>query len=352
LFPGEILDRSGQLRQWLRSILGGDDFDVAPASDDASFRRYFRVRHRPSGLSLIVMDAPPGKEDCRQFVRVAHLLQQAGVHVPEIRAQDLDQGFLLLSDLGTKTYLDVLRDDNAAELYRDATESLLRIQLSSPGGVLPDYDRELLDREIRLFTEWYIGRQLKHALTPSEREILEKTFSSIIDNNLRQPRVFVHRDYHSRNLMACEPRPGILDFQDAVLGPITYDLVSLLRDAYIAWDEERVLDWAIRYWERARAQRLPVPTDFADFYRDFEWMGAQRQLKVLGIFARLFFRDGKGGYLKDQPLVLRYLKTTCRRYGELVGLARLLETLDADETQPASPAARERNPAQQPGNPR
>jgi aminoglycoside/choline kinase family phosphotransferase len=331
LFWEEILDRAGQLQRWLRTALGGGDFELAPASDDASFRRYFRVRGDSAGSSLIVMDAPPDKEDCRQFVRVAHLLGETGVHVPEIRAQDLDQGFLLLSDLGSATYLDVLDEGNAGDLYNDACESLIRIQRTSRQGVLPDYNRELLDREMRLFADWFLERQLGRKLGAAQRETLEKSFSALLENNLGQPRVFVHRDYHSRNLMVCEPRPGILDFQDAVYGPITYDLVSLLRDAYISWDEERVLDWAIRHWERARKERLPVRSDFADFYRDFEWMGAQRQLKVLGIFSRLYFRDGKDGYLKDQPRVMRYLRTTCQRYRELAGLARLIEEIEPME---------------------
>jgi len=325
------LDRAGQLRSWLQSVLGGADFEIAPASADASFRRYFRVRGQGARPSLIAMDSPPEKEDCRQFVHVAHLFRQAGVHVPEIRAQNLEQGFLLLSDLGSATYLDVLDESNAGELYRDACESLVRIQLASRRGVLPDYEWALLDREIRLFADWYIERQLSRKPDAAQCETLEKSFSALLENNLRQPRVFVHRDYHSRNLMACEPRPGILDFQDAVYGPITYDLVSLLRDAYISWDEERVLDWAIHYWERARKECLPVPSDFAEFYRDFDWMGAQRQLKVLGIFSRLYLRDGKDRYLKDQPLVMRYLRATCQRYRELAGLARLLEEFEPTE---------------------
>jgi aminoglycoside/choline kinase family phosphotransferase len=277
------------------------------------------------------MDAPPDKESCGPFVHVARLLAKAGVHVPKIHAQDLEQGFLLLSDLGNTTYLDALDEHNAGRLYEDALDALLRIQRASRPGLLPDYDRELLEKELRLFPDWYLARQLQRKLDSAQLQTLEKAFSAILANNLGQARVFVHRDYHSRNLMVCEPCPGILDFQDAVYGPITYDLVSLLRDAYIAWDEERVIDWAIRYWERARAEGLPVAGDFADFYRDFEWMGAQRQLKVLGIFARLSFRDGKDGYLKDQPLVMGYLRRTCERYRELAALARLLEELEPQE---------------------
>ena len=325
------MDRAEQLRRWLVVTLASDDFSIAPASDDASFRRYFRIRRGAAQASLVAMDAPPDKENCAPFVHVAHLFAAAGVHVPTIHAQDLEQGFLLLSDLGDTTYLDALDEHNAGRLYEDALAALLRIQRASRPGSLPDYDRELLEKELRLFHDWYIARQLQRELDTTQLRTLEKTFSTILDNNLGQARVFVHRDYHSRNLMVCEPCPGILDFQDAVYGPITYDLASLLRDAYIAWDEERVIDWAIRYWERARAGGLPVPGDFADFYRDFEWMGAQRQLKVLGIFARLSFRDGKDGYLKDQPLVMSYLRRTCERYRELAGLGRLLEDLERQE---------------------
>jgi aminoglycoside/choline kinase family phosphotransferase len=325
------LDRAEQLRQWLATTLGSGDFSIAPASDDASFRRYFRIRRGEAQPSLVAMDAPPGRENCAPFVHVARLFAATGVHVPTIHAQDLEQGFLLLSDLGDTTYLDALDERNAASLYEDALDALLRIQRASRPGLLPDYDRELLERELRLFPDWYVARQLQRELDAAQLQTLEKAFSTILGNNLGQARVFVHRDYHSRNLMVCEPCPGILDFQDAVYGPITYDLVSLLRDAYVAWDEERVIDWAIRYWEKARTGGLPIARDFSDFYRDFEWMGVQRQLKVLGIFARLSFRDGKDGYLKDQPLVMSYLRRTCERYRELAALGRLLEELEPQE---------------------
>jgi aminoglycoside/choline kinase family phosphotransferase len=319
------------MRQWLETTLGARDFSIAPASDDASFRRYFRIRRSGSQPSLIVMDAPPEKEDCRPFVHVARLFAEAGAHVPAVQAQDLEQGFLLLSDLGDTTYLKTLDADNADRLYRDALEALLRIQLASRPGLLPDYDHALLERELRLFPDWYVARQLGRTLDQSQHAVLENAFSILLTNNLGQPRVFVHRDYHSRNLMVCQPCPGILDFQDAVYGPITYDLVSLLRDAYIEWEEQQVIDWVVRYWKMAREACLPVSGDFAEFYRDFEWMGAQRQIKVLGIFARLFHRDGKDGYLKDQPLVMRYLRRTCERYSELAALARLLDVLDVKE---------------------
>ncbi|HUL90904.1 MAG TPA: phosphotransferase [Burkholderiales bacterium] len=324
------MDRAEQLRGWLNATLGVET-RIAPASDDASFRRYFRVRRAGAQPSLIAMDAPPDKESCAQFVRVAGLFAEAGVHVPAIHAQDLAQGFLLLSDLGDTTYLSALDERSAGVLYGHALDALIRIQLASRPGALPEYDRGLLEKEMRLFPDWYVSRQLRRELSPAQAEDLEKAFAEILANNLAQPRVFVHRDYHSRNLMACDPCPGILDFQDAVYGPVTYDLVSLLRDAYIGWEEERVIDWTVRYWEKARRARLPVAAEFADFYRDFEWMGAQRQLKVLGIFARLSLRDAKSGYLKDQPRVMGYLRRTCERYRGLSPLTRLLDQLDATE---------------------
>jgi N-acetylmuramate 1-kinase len=326
------LDRLAQLHRWLEGVLGTSSFELAPASRDASFRRYFRV-NLPSGGTRVAMDAPPEKEDCRPFVHAAGLLRAAGVHVPTIHAQSLPEGFLLLSDLGTTTYLEALDAASADRLYGDAIAALVRIQLASSPGALPEYARALLLAELRLFPDWYVARQLGRELSSAQCAVLDGAFSLLLENNLAQPKVFVHRDYHSRNLMVCEPCPGILDFQDAVYGPITYDLVSLLRDAYIEWDEERVLDWAIVYWESARKAGLPMAGDFAAFYRDFEWMGAQRQLKVLGIFARLCYRDGKDAYLKDQPLVMRYLRRTCERYAELVPLARLLGDLASEQRQ-------------------
>ena len=325
------MDRLESLRQWLESVLGHGDFTLAPASNDASFRRYFRASFADGRPSLIAMDAPPGHEDCRPYVHVAKLFGAAGVHVPALHACDLDRGFLLLSDLGDITYLAALGEGNADRLYGDALDALIRIQLASRADALHDYSRELLSRELALFPEWYVGRQLGAELSGSRRQVLDEGFARLLENNLAQARVFVHRDYHSRNLMLSEPNPGILDFQDAVYGPVTYDLVSLLRDAYVCWPEERVIDWCIRYWERARKSGLPLAPDFADFYRDFEWMGAQRQFKVLGIFARLCFRDGKDGYLRDQPLVMRYLRATCGRYRELAPLARLLDELEPAE---------------------
>jgi len=323
---GPSLERAELLENWLKQQFPDTPHSVTAASADASFRRYFRVGME--GRTLIVMDAPPEHEDCRPFIHVAGLFGAAGVHVPKVLAQDLERGFLLLDDLGSTTYLDALDESTADRLYRDAIDALIRIQLASRPGLLPDYDEALLLREMRLFPEWYVGKHSQAALAPEQAAVLEETFRLIVANVLAQGRVFVHRDYHSRNLMVTEPNPGILDFQDAVYGAPSYDLVSLLKDAYIGWEEERVLDWTIRYWEKAKKAGLPVAGDFADFYRDFEWMGVQRHLKVLGIFARLYHRDGKAGYLKDMPLVMTCLRKACERYRDLAPLLRLLDQLE------------------------
>ncbi len=322
--------RLAQLKQWLGAVAtpAVSIDSLRPASADASFRRYFRV-DAASGDSHIVMDAPPPQEDVRPFIQVAELFGQTGVTVPRILAQDVDQGFLLLSDLGNTTYLSQLNADTAHKLYIDAIDSLVLLQTHSRPGVLPAYDRAMLARELQLFPEWYVGKHLDATLSPAQQADLDKVFETLLANNLAQPQVYVHRDYHSRNLMVLpKGNPGILDFQDAVYGPITYDLVSLLRDAYIQWDEEMVLDWTIRYWERARRAGLPVSHDIDDFYRDFEFMGVQRHLKVLGIFARLYHRDGKDGYLKDLPLVMEYTRKAAARYRELAPLIRLLDVLE------------------------
>jgi aminoglycoside/choline kinase family phosphotransferase len=319
------MERFRLLENWIRTQFPDKPFTLAPASADASFRRYFRVTF--SDGTLIAMDAPPPQEDCTPFVHVAGLFAASGAHVPEILAQDLAQGFLLLSDLGSTTYLQALNDDadNTNRLYRDAVAALVKIQLASQANVLPDYDETLLLRELNLFPEWYLDRHLHVVPGATQKAELDRIFQRIVQNNLAQPRVFVHRDYHSRNLMVTTPNPGIIDFQDAVYGPITYDLVSLFKDAYISWDEERILDWLIRYWEQARKLGLPVAGDFADFYRDFEWMGVQRHIKVLGIFSRLNYRDGKSDYLAHLPLVEEYLRKACERYRELHPLLTLLD---------------------------
>jgi aminoglycoside/choline kinase family phosphotransferase len=323
------VERLHALREWAARQLGGDSLDIAPASADASFRRYFRVTAR--GRDYLVMDAPPAHEDCRPFIAVARLFGDAGVHVPEVLAQDLEQGFLLLTDLGDTTYLSALNDSTARELYLASNDALIRIQQASRPGVLPEYDRALLTRELMLFPDWYVAKHLGVEMNAQQKAILDTVFERILANNLAQPQVYVHRDWHSRNLMVSDPNPGILDFQDAVHGPISYDLASIYRDAYIQWDEEHQLDWVIRYWEKARAARLPVREDFGEFWRDFEWMGAQRHIKVLGIFARLYHRDGKDGYLKDMPRVMHYLRKVCERYDELKPLLFLLDGLENRE---------------------
>jgi len=319
--------RRAAVESWLAAQLRGARFSLTPASVDASFRRYFRAT-LPDGRSYVVMDAPPDKEDCRPFVHIARLLRAAGVHAPEVHAEDLAQGFLLLGDLGTQTYLQELNANNAARLLGDATDALLRWQLATRPGELPPYDEALLRREMNLFPEWYVSRHLGVELSNAQKSGLEGIFRMLVKSALAQPAVYVHRDYMPRNLMVSDPNPGVLDFQDAVLGPITYDLVSLLRDAFLSWDEERVLDWSVRYWEKAKRAGLPVETGFAEFWRALEWMGLQRHLKVLGIFARINYRDGKPKYLEDTPRFIRYARAVSERYAALAPLARLLDELE------------------------
>ncbi len=325
------MQRKELLTQWLSGLYPNESFTIAPASADASFRRYFRATF--ANRVLIVMDAPPQREDCRPFLHVGELFESAGTHVPHVYAQDLTQGFLLLSDLGNTTYLQALTADNTRQLYGAATDALIKIQLASKENELPRYDEALLRRELNLFPEWYIAKHLGATLSAKQSAKLEEVFKRILANNLAQPCVYVHRDYHSRNLMVSEPNPGILDFQDAVYGPITYDLASLFKDAYIKWEEEEIMDWLIRYWEKARKAGLPVREDFGEFYRDYEMMGVQRHIKVLGIFARLYHRDGKDGYLKDIPLVFEYLYRASVRYIDLKPLQVLLEELQPQAIQ-------------------
>ncbi len=323
--------RLNTLRDWLKALQASWQLDLdtlEPASADASFRRYFRIASKnPDFGTLIVMDAPPQHEPLDTFIKVDLLLSAAGLNVPQILEQNIAEGFLLLNDLGTTTYLAELNNETADLLYQDATHALVQMQLASKPDVLPNYDEALLQRELDLFPEWYLNKHLNIELTDLQDAQLKKSFAFIIENNLAQAKVYVHRDYHARNLMVTAiNNPGVIDFQDAVYGPITYDASSLWRDAYIAWPEERVIDWVIKFWEEGRKVGLPMPNDFGQFYRDFEWMGLQRHLKVLGIFARLFHRDGKDGYLKDIPLVLEYAIATANRYIELKPLARILES--------------------------
>ncbi|MFM9834814.1 MAG: aminoglycoside phosphotransferase family protein [Methylophilaceae bacterium] len=327
------MQRKIQLEKWLSEILVGKTFSLTTASADASFRRYFRVHL--GDKTLIAMDAPPPQEDCTPFVKVAKFLLDAGLNVPVVVAQDLTKGFLLLSDLGDDTYLQHLNNDSAQMLYLDATNALLKMQLASKSHDLPMYDEALLMREMQLFPDWYVVKHLGFSMNSEQQGWLQLTFEALNKNILSQSQVTVHRDYHSRNLMVTPYNsPGILDFQDAVHGAITYDLVSLLKDAYIHWDEEQVIDFAVRYWEPAKKTGLPVPQDFSEFYRDFEWMGAQRHIKVLGIFARLYHRDGKDGYLKDMPLVMHYLRKVCERYVELRPMLRFLDALEGKVPRP------------------
>ncbi|CAN7677974.1 aminoglycoside phosphotransferase family protein [Variovorax paradoxus] len=381
--------RAAAFQNWLAGIGAAHGLrpeTVRLASADASFRRYFRIDATGSAASRIVMDAPPDKENSEPFVQVARLMAEAGVTAPQVLEWDPTHGFLLLDDLGRETMLDVIdpaRPDASRPLYDQAIDALIRWQLASRPGVLPPYDRALLERELALFPEWYIGRHRGIAVEGQLKERLERSFRLIVESNLASPSVYVHRDFMPRNLMvnvaptlgtgvsslppegalAASGRPGggsaptlgtgvsslppegalaalgrpgggsaadlgVLDFQDAVYGPITYDIASLMRDAFLSWDEEFVLDVTIRYWEAARKARLPVDADFGAFYRSVEWMGLQRHLKVAGIFARLTLRDGKPRYLADTPRFIAYIRSTASRYMELTPLLRVIDEIE------------------------
>jgi aminoglycoside/choline kinase family phosphotransferase len=318
-----------ELRQWLAGQLAVDvdRLVLQAASADASFRHYYRIDL--DGRSLIVMDASAESASCRPFVDIARLLAAGGLNVPSIIAEDLARGWLLLGDLGRQTYLDVLDEDNADALFAAAIAALVDLQRIECPPQLPSYDAALLRRELELFPEWYLQRHLGLHMDAELRAQLDAIFARLIDSALAQPRVLVHRDYMPRNLMVSERLPGVLDFQDAVCGPISYDPVCLFRDAFISWPESRVEAWLGDYWRRARAAGLPVPATFADFYRDCDLMGAQRHLKVIGIFARICHRDGKPKYVEDVPRFFAYLRGVCaRRRPELDGLATLLDRLE------------------------
>lgn len=322
--------RSESLKLWLKNLpkeLGIDVNTLKPASSDASFRRYFRVQaNNHKNSSYIVMDAPPDKEDSKPFIHVANLLLQAQIDVPIITQTNLEEGFLLLSDLGSKTLFSEITPENASNFYKKVSTTLIQLQKSTLTHELPTYNETLLRRELDLFPEWYLAKHLDYKLTDKERLDLNLVFDELIASILQQATVFVHRDFHSRNLMITpDGKIGVLDFQDAVIGPITYDLVSLYRDAYLEWSEEQQVDWMIRYWEAAKKEGLPVNSDFGEFYKDIEWMGLQRHLKVLGIFARLYHRDAKDGYLKDIPLVLAYTEKVARRYSKFRPLVKILD---------------------------
>jgi len=316
-------ERLQALNAWLADPVGLTDFEVTPASGDASFRRYFRVNC--DGKSYIAMDAPPDKEDCRPFVDIAHRFREQGVNVPVIHAQDLAQGFLLLDDFGGTHYLDVLERSNVELLYGDALRSICRIQKQPLWDGLPPYDRVLLLQEMELFREWLCQRQLGLTLSDNEQQMLDETFGLLADSAQGQPYVCVHRDFHCRNLMVTsENNPGVLDFQDAVFGPVTYDLVSLLRDCYIRWPIEKVDAWVQDYFELALENDILGDEHWASFPRWFDLMGVQRQLKASGIFARLNKRDGKPGYLQDIPRTLGYILDVAPHYPMLEGLAQLV----------------------------
>ena len=316
--------RLEQLNHWLQHDIGLPCYEIAPASSDASFRRYFRVTF--DGESRIVMDAPPGQEDTRPFVAIARRLREIGLNVPEVLADDPGRGFLLLSDLGTQQYLAALDEGSVGRLYGDALGALVTLQACGPGaGELPPYDEALLLREMELFRDWYLGRHLGLTLGAAEQQVLDNAFRLLAATALAQPQVAVHRDYHSRNLMVAPHNPGILDFQDAVFGPVTYDLVSLLRDCYIAWPQALVEAWALGYQHLAFDSGILRERDEERFLRWFDLMGVQRHLKAIGIFARLNHRDGKAGYLKDIPRTLAYLQTVAGRYRELHDLTLLLQ---------------------------
>ena len=307
---------------------------LEPASSDAGFRRYFRVTGA-ADKTFIVMDAPTDKMDSEPFVRIDGLMKAAGLNVPEIYEQNLGEGFLLLSDLGRQTYLDVLNEDNAARLFDLATTELVKWQQATRPGVLPEYDHALLERELKLFPEWYVSRHKGFKMTEKQQALVNVVFERIMANNLAEAKVFVHRDFMPRNLMVTDRVPGILDFQDAVTGPVSYDIASLMRDAFVSWGEEFVLDVTIRYWDKARRAGIPVPRDFGVYWRDIEWMGLQRHLKILGIFARLNYRDGKPKYLADTPRFIHYVRQTANRYDELKAINWLLDCFEDSSTQEA-----------------
>ena len=324
--------REASFKHWLATLAtphGLASQSVRSASADASFRRYFRVDSTQG--SRIIMDAPPAKEDCRPFAKVAELMAQAKIHAPEVLAWDEAHGFMLLTDLGAQTMMQVLdREHPQANqgLYLQAVDALIAWQTASKPDVLPAYNDALLRRELELFPEWYLAKHRGVLVEGEVRATLDKAFNHIITHNLAWPSVYVHRDFMPRNLMVENGQLGVLDFQDAVYGPITYDIASLMRDAFLSWDEDFCLDITIRYWDKARKAGLPVGDDFGEFYRGVEWMGLQRHLKVAGIFARLTLRDGKPQYLADTPRFIDYIRGTCARYRELKPLLRLVDKVE------------------------
>ena len=316
--------RKQALDQWVSEQMGRP-LSGETASADASFRRYFR--YDLGDRTLVAMDAPPEHEDCRPFIRIANLFGEAGVHVPHIIAQDLKQGFLLLPDLGTETWLTALNADNADILFNKAIDALIRIQRISQPNVLPSYDQALLRRELELFPDWYLQRHLGMEIDAELRGWLDEVFELLVDSALAQGQVYVHRDYMPRNLMVSDPNPAIIDFQDAVYGPVSYDVVSLYKDAFLSWPEDRVLAGWESYWRKARAADLPVPETLEKFLHDCDLMGAQRHIKVIGIFGRICYHNGKPHYLEDVPRFFAYLRTVIARRPELAPLANVLDRI-------------------------
>ncbi|EFI22660.1 phosphotransferase enzyme family [Neisseria sp. oral taxon 014 str. F0314] len=326
------MQRQTELKKWLETVYPDQPFELSFAAADADFRRYFRATFS-DGHTVVCMDAPPDKMSVAPYLKVQKLFHM--VNVPQVLHVDETQGFMVLNDLGSTTFLTAMTQEKNEAAHKalllEAVGELIELQLASRSGVLPEYDREVMLREINLFPEWFVAKELGRELNFKQRRLWQQTVDTLLPPLLAQPKVYVHRDYIVRNLMLQEGRPGVLDFQDALYGPISYDLVSLLRDAFIGWDEEFVLDLVIRYWEQARAAGLPVPPEFDEFYRWFEWMGVQRHLKVAGIFARLYHRDGKDKYRPEIPRFLNYLRRVSRRYQDLAPLYALLVDLVGDE---------------------
>ncbi len=339
--PQQQDSRFNEMLHWFESlqeqIAGG--LDLSQLSDgafsaigsDASFRRYFRWQKQRN--SLVIMDAPPERENCRPFVAVANLLQQAGLNVPQVLAQDLERGFLLLSDLGQKTWLETINEQNADDYFSLAIDLLIRLQqITPPADMMANYDAALLRRELDLFVDWYVKCELGMELNQQQRQYWEDSCAFLLQAALQQNKVLVHRDYMPRNLMQSTPNPGLLDFQDAVIGPVSYDITSLFKDAFISWSQARIDGWIEQYWRKAQACGIAVPETLADFYRDCDLMGVQRHLKVIGIFARICHRDGKPKYLQDVPRFFNYLVAILPKYPELAPLSLLLKSLDMEIT--------------------
>jgi len=331
--------RLSDLKYWLSTVAADYQLDLEtlePASSDASFRRYFRLH---GGItSYIVMDAPPQHEDCRPFLQVGDKLRQVGVNVPTVHAENLSDGFLLLSDLGKHNYYHVIQqglaDDQIQSLYRQAIHALVRMQHADTTA-LPYYDESRLLSELELFPEWYVKQHCQTELTDTEKTALQRIFAVLAKDAAQQPTILVHRDYHSPNLMVPSADgnagPGVIDYQDALVGPITYDIASLVMDARTTWEEPQQLDWAVRYWQAARDATLPVHSDFAEFHRAYEWTSLQRNLRILGVFARLSHRDGKNHYLAHIPRVQAYVRQVAGRYGPFAPLLRLLDRLEGNQ---------------------